>query len=188
MPTSAIRMLSGRHCRASGKNAHTSRNPLSNVSSTRIFPVHHPMSPNRVTMLVPTVRTAGYAEGGQILLVVKPPVNRPARALCFAPVAARTAASLHHGRYTMTIMTQTLQLAYRIAIVWSAGFLLAVAVRALLPDEMGTYLQCPPDQSLRALRPLGFLDLPVGRRYGHRHGGPPRHAHRHRLAFISLVT
>ncbi|MDE3148259.1 MAG: hypothetical protein KGL37_02215 [Acidobacteriota bacterium] len=34
-------------------------------------------------------------------------------------------------------MTQTLQLAYRIAIVWSAGFLLAVAVRALLPEEMG---------------------------------------------------
>ena len=37
----------------------------------------------------------------------------------------------------MTIMTQTLQLAYRIAIVWSAGFLLAVSVRALLPGEMG---------------------------------------------------
>ena len=37
----------------------------------------------------------------------------------------------------MTIMTQTLQLAYRIAIVWSGGFLLAVTVRALLPDEMG---------------------------------------------------
>jgi hypothetical protein len=34
-------------------------------------------------------------------------------------------------------MDQTLQLAFRIAIVWAAGFLLAVAVRALLPDQAG---------------------------------------------------
>jgi hypothetical protein len=34
-------------------------------------------------------------------------------------------------------MDQTLQLAFRIAIVWAAGFLLAVAVRALLPDQGG---------------------------------------------------
>ena len=34
-------------------------------------------------------------------------------------------------------MAQTLQLAFRIAFVWSGGFLLAVAVRALLPDQSG---------------------------------------------------
>lgn len=37
----------------------------------------------------------------------------------------------------MSIMAQTLQLAFRIALVWAAGFLLAVAVRALLPDKIG---------------------------------------------------
>jgi hypothetical protein len=34
-------------------------------------------------------------------------------------------------------MDQTIQLAYRIAIVWAAGFLLAVAVRAMLPEQNG---------------------------------------------------
>jgi hypothetical protein len=34
-------------------------------------------------------------------------------------------------------MELTFQLAFRIALVWAAGFLLAVAVRALLPDQMG---------------------------------------------------
>lgn len=37
----------------------------------------------------------------------------------------------------MSIMAQTVQLAFRIALVWAAGFLLAVAVRAVLPDKMG---------------------------------------------------
>jgi len=37
----------------------------------------------------------------------------------------------------MSLLAQTLQLAFRIAIVWAGGFLLAVAVRALLPDENG---------------------------------------------------
>jgi hypothetical protein len=32
---------------------------------------------------------------------------------------------------------QTVQLAFRIAFVWAGGFLLAVAVRALLPDQLG---------------------------------------------------
>lgn len=35
------------------------------------------------------------------------------------------------------MMAQTLQLAFRIAFVWAGGFLLAVAVRALLPDQSG---------------------------------------------------
>ena len=40
----------------------------------------------------------------------------------------------------MTILAQTVQLAFRIAIVWTAGFLLAVAVNALLPDKVGLKL------------------------------------------------
>lgn len=35
------------------------------------------------------------------------------------------------------MMAQTLQLAFRIAFVWAGGFLLAVAVRALLPEQSG---------------------------------------------------
>ena len=37
----------------------------------------------------------------------------------------------------MSIMAQTLQLAFRIALVWAAGFILAVTVRAILPEKMG---------------------------------------------------
>lgn len=37
----------------------------------------------------------------------------------------------------MTILAQTLQLAFRIAFVWAAGFLIAVSVRAALPDKIG---------------------------------------------------
>jgi hypothetical protein len=37
----------------------------------------------------------------------------------------------------MSIMAQTLQLAFRIAIVWAGGFLLAVAVRAIMPQKIG---------------------------------------------------
>jgi len=40
----------------------------------------------------------------------------------------------------MSIMAQTVQLAIRIALVWAAGFLLAVAVRAVLPDKIGVNL------------------------------------------------
>jgi hypothetical protein len=40
----------------------------------------------------------------------------------------------------MSILAQTLQLAVRIAIVWAGGFVLAVAVRALLPDQSGVPL------------------------------------------------
>jgi hypothetical protein len=40
-------------------------------------------------------------------------------------------------RGTAIMMAQTLQLAFRIAFVWAGGFLLAVAVRALLPDQSG---------------------------------------------------
>jgi hypothetical protein len=37
----------------------------------------------------------------------------------------------------MSLLAQTLQLAFRIALIWAAGFLLAVVVRALLPDKLG---------------------------------------------------
>jgi hypothetical protein len=40
----------------------------------------------------------------------------------------------------MSILAQTVQLAFRIAIVWAAGILLAVAVSALLPDRVGLTL------------------------------------------------
>jgi hypothetical protein len=40
----------------------------------------------------------------------------------------------------MNILAQTLQLAFRIAIVWTAGFLLAAAVNAMLPDKVGLTL------------------------------------------------
>ena len=35
------------------------------------------------------------------------------------------------------MMNITLQLSFRIALVWAAGFLIAVAVQALLPDQSG---------------------------------------------------
>jgi len=44
-----------------------------------------------------------------------------------------------------TLFAQTLQLAFRIAVAWAGGFVLAVAVRAILPDESG--LTFPGSQS-----------------------------------------
>lgn len=38
------------------------------------------------------------------------------------------------------MMNITLQLSFRIALVWAAGFLIAVAVQALLPDHAGINL------------------------------------------------
>ena len=35
------------------------------------------------------------------------------------------------------MIAQTVQLAFRIAFVWAGGFLLAVAVRAILPVQLG---------------------------------------------------
>ena len=37
----------------------------------------------------------------------------------------------------MSILAQTLQLAFKVALVWAGGFLLAVAVRAILPERVG---------------------------------------------------
>jgi len=37
----------------------------------------------------------------------------------------------------MNILARTVQLGFRIAIVWPPGFLLAAAVNAVLPDKVG---------------------------------------------------
>ena len=37
----------------------------------------------------------------------------------------------------MTIMGQTVLIAFKIALVWAGGFVLALTVRALLPDKLG---------------------------------------------------
>ena len=37
----------------------------------------------------------------------------------------------------MTVLAQTIQLAVRVGIVWSAGLVIAVAVRAALPSQFG---------------------------------------------------
>ncbi|HUV70868.1 MAG TPA: hypothetical protein VMW15_14490 [Terracidiphilus sp.] len=56
----------------------------------------------------------------------------------------------------MTILAQTVQLAFRIAIVWTAGFLLAVAVRALLPDTVGITLYGKETSLLVPYNRIGF--------------------------------
>ena len=53
-------------------------------------------------------------------------------------------------------MDQTIQLAFRIALVWAAGFLLAVAVRAVLPDQSGFSLATPQGHLFLAYSRVGF--------------------------------
>jgi hypothetical protein len=43
-------------------------------------------------------------------------------------------------REELTLLGESIQLAIRIAIVWAAGMLIAVTVRALMPDQMGINL------------------------------------------------
>ncbi len=56
----------------------------------------------------------------------------------------------------MTILAQTVQLGYRIAIVWAAGFLLASAVNALLPDKVGLTLYGRETALLLPFNRIGF--------------------------------
>ena len=56
----------------------------------------------------------------------------------------------------MNIMAQTLQLAFRIALVWTGGFLLAVAVNALLPDKVGLTLYGKANALLIPFNRIGF--------------------------------
>ena len=84
----------------------------------------------------------------------------------------------------MTILAQTVQLAFRIAIVWTAGFLLAVAVNALLPDKVGITLYRQCDHIAGAVQSHWILDMSVGGGNGDRPGGAPCHACRHWLELI----
>ena len=43
------------------------------------------------------------------------------------------------------MIAQTVQLAFRIAFVWAGGFLLAVAVRAALPEKFGISIPTEAD-------------------------------------------
>ena len=56
----------------------------------------------------------------------------------------------------MTILAQTVQLGFRIAIVWTAGFLLAVAVNALLPDAVGLTLTGSKASLMVPFNRIGF--------------------------------
>ena len=56
----------------------------------------------------------------------------------------------------MTILAQTVQLGFRIAIVWTAGFLLAVAVNALLPDKVGLTLTGSETTLMVPFNRIGF--------------------------------
>jgi hypothetical protein len=53
-------------------------------------------------------------------------------------------------------MALTFQLAFRIAIVWAAGILLAVAVRAWLPDEAGLTLTSAKTTFLVSYDRIGY--------------------------------
>ena len=50
----------------------------------------------------------------------------------------------------------TLQIAYRIAIVWTGGFILATIVRALLPDSVGLHLASGQSHVLVPFSRMGF--------------------------------
>jgi hypothetical protein len=56
----------------------------------------------------------------------------------------------------MSILAQTLQLAFRIALVWTGGFLLAVAMNALLPDKVGITLYGRENTLLVPFNRIGF--------------------------------
>ncbi len=53
-------------------------------------------------------------------------------------------------------MDQTIQLAFRIALVWAGGFLLAVAVRALLPEQAGVTLGTAQGSVFLSYSKIGF--------------------------------
>jgi hypothetical protein len=55
----------------------------------------------------------------------------------------------------MSLLVQTLRLAFQIALVWAGGFVLAVAVRAVLPEKIGISLTSDADLFLPYSR-IGF--------------------------------
>jgi len=56
----------------------------------------------------------------------------------------------------MTILAQTVQLAFRIAIVWTGGFLLAAAVNVLPPSKVGLTLYGKETPLLIPFNRIGF--------------------------------
>lgn len=56
----------------------------------------------------------------------------------------------------LTPMQQTLQLGFRIAFVWALGLLLAVAVRAMLPDQLGFNLTAKATTYFLPFNRVGF--------------------------------
>jgi len=54
------------------------------------------------------------------------------------------------------MIAQTVQLAFRIAFVWAGGFLLAVAVRALLPEQLGFTIAGKQGPLFIAFNRVGF--------------------------------
>lgn len=56
----------------------------------------------------------------------------------------------------MNILAQTLQLAFKIALVWTGGFLLAVAVNALLPNKVGLTLYGQENAIMLPFNRIGF--------------------------------
>lgn len=50
----------------------------------------------------------------------------------------------------------TLQLAYRLAIVWAGGFLLATLVKALLPDRVGLHFSAGQGELVVPFSRMGF--------------------------------
>lgn len=56
----------------------------------------------------------------------------------------------------MTILAQTLQLAFRIAFVWAAGFLIAVVVRSVLPERVEIPLGSGRNALIFPFSRLGF--------------------------------
>jgi hypothetical protein len=72
------------------------------------------------------------------------------------PTVIGIPSSKHRRGELMNILAQTLQLAFRIALVWTGGFLLAVAVNALLPDKIGLTLYGRADALLVPFNRIGF--------------------------------
>ena len=56
----------------------------------------------------------------------------------------------------MTLLAQTLQIAIRVALVWAGGFILAVAVRAILPDQLGFTFTTPQSTVFVPYNRVGF--------------------------------
>jgi hypothetical protein len=75
-----------------------------------------------------------------------------------APQGASRAAARKGDSPVMqqTLLAQTMQLAFRIAFVWAAGLLLAVAVRAILPDQLGFTLNSRSGSLFIPFSRIGF--------------------------------